>query len=158
MPNFLWKKFHGSKKKLNCNEISMVYHGNLLSTEFKSKEFLKKYKILEKRKSLRDVWIHYLVEIPEEKLEEAIKDIQENLLPKIYYAHLYNEDGGDIIVIFPSKVFRLSIGDKKGWDELIVYMRNYGIIIERWLDVRPKTFQEEKEYYANKPLVENEEI
>jgi hypothetical protein len=53
----------------------MVYHGNLLSTEFKSKEFLKKYKILEKRKSLQDIWIHYLVEIPEEKLEEAIKDI-----------------------------------------------------------------------------------
>lgn len=138
-------------------KIPMVYHGNLLSTEFKSKEFLKKYKILEKRKSLNDVWIHYLVEIPKEKLEEAIEDIQENLLPKIYYAHLYNESGSDVIVIFPTKVFRLAADDKKGWAEIREYMKNYGIVIDRWLIVRPKDFQEEKDYYANKPLVENEE-
>lgn len=135
----------------------MVYHGNLLSAEFKNKKFLKKYKILEKRKSLREAWIHYLVEIPEEKLEEAIKDIQENLLPKNYYAHLYNEDGSNVIVIFPSKVFRLAADDKKGWEEVLQYMKNYGIVIERWLNVRPKNFQEEKDYYANKPLVEDEE-
>jgi len=131
-----------------------VYHGNLLSTEFKSKEFLKKYKILEKRKSLSDVWVHYLIEIPEEKLEEAIKDIQKNLLPKIYYAHLYNEDGSDVIVIFPSKVFRLAKNDRMGWQEVCKYMQNYGIIIDRWLNVKPKDFQEEKDYYANKPLIE----
>ena len=46
--------------------------------------------------------------------------------------------------------------DKKGWEEVYQYMKNYGIVIERWLDVKPKNFQEEKDYYANRPLVENE--
>ncbi|MFH1602119.1 MAG: hypothetical protein ABIB61_04140 [Candidatus Shapirobacteria bacterium] len=133
----------------------MTYHGNLLNTEFKSKEFLKKYKILEKRKSLDDVWIHYVVEIQSDKLEEAIKDIQENLLPKIYYAHLYNEDGSKVIVIFPKKVFRLSADNKGGWNNVREYMEKYGIVIDRWLTVRPKNFQEEKDYYTNKPLVKD---
>jgi hypothetical protein len=35
-------------------------------------------------------------------------------------------------------------------------MKNYGIVIDHWLNVRPKDFQEEKNYYANKPLVEKE--
>jgi hypothetical protein len=133
----------------------MEYHGNLLSTEFKNKEFLKEFKILEKRKSLKNPWIHYLVVIPKEKLEGAIKEIQKNLLPEKYYAHLYNEDGSDIIVIFPKRIFRLSIEDVQKWQELKEYMREFGIP-EDQADVRPKTFEEEKEYYKGKPLVEDE--
>jgi hypothetical protein len=135
----------------------MIYHGNLLSTQFKNKEFLKKYKILERRRSLHDPWIHYLVEVPEEKLEEAINDVQKNLLPKIYYAHFYNEDGSQVIVIFPSKIFKLSIDDKDGWKKLSEYMKEYGITIERWVDPKPKKFQEEGDYYRDKPLVDNKE-
>src|SRR3989344_7427457 len=130
-----------------------IYHGNLLSTEFKSEEFLKKYKILEKRKSNREKWIHYLTEIPIEKLEGAISDIQSNLIPELYYAHLYNEDGSDVIVIFPSRVFRLSVFDNTKWENVRKYMTEYGIKIERWQDVQPRMFTEEKEYYSKKPLV-----
>lgn len=99
-----------------------VYHGNLLNTEFENEEFLKKYKILEKRASTRDNWIHYLVEIPKDKLEESIQDIQTNLLPKPWYAHLYNEDGSDVVVIFKTKVFRLPADDQLGWQEVDKFM------------------------------------
>jgi hypothetical protein len=133
----------------------MEYHGNLLSTEFKNKEFLKEFIILEKRKSLKNLWIHYLVVIPEEKLEEAIKKIQKNLLPEKYYAHLYNEDGSDIIMIFPERVFRLSLKDTQKWQELKKYMLKFGIP-EDQTDIKPRTFSEEKQYYEEKPLVEEE--
>ncbi len=134
---------------------NIIYHGNLLSTEFKSEEFLKKCKILEKRKSNRDNWIHYLTEIPIEKPEDAISDIQSNLLPELYYAHLYNGDGSDVIVIFPSRTFRLSAANKTEWEKVKSYMTEYGIKIKRWQDVKPRTFLEEKEYYLHKPLVQS---
>src|SRR3989344_687279 len=130
-----------------------IYHGNLLNTSFKNEEFLKKYKILEKRKSNLDEWVHYLVAISVNELDDVIADIKANLLPTIYYAHLYNEDGSDIIVIFPLKVFRLSEKDEEGWKEVKRYMGEHGILIERWKDAKPKTFQEEVIYYADKPIV-----
>lgn len=116
---------------------------------------MEKYRILEKRKSRHDKWIHYLTEIPADKLNEAIADIQENLLPELYYAHLYNEDGSDVIVIFPSKVFRLSANDEEGWEKVRRYMNEHGITIERWKAAKPRRFSEEQEYYKDKSLVED---
>ena len=133
----------------------MEYHGNLLSTEFSNQAFLKEFVILEKRKSLKNPWIHYLVSIPEEKLEEAITKIQRNLLPQKYYAHLYNEDGSDVIIIFPQRIFRLSIDNSAGWEELHKYMLDFGIPEEQ-SDPNPKSFAEEESYYKEKPLVADE--
>jgi hypothetical protein len=130
-----------------------IYHGNLLSTEFKSLDFLNNYKILKKRESLKDPWTHYLVEINEEELENNILEIQQNLLPLKYYVHLYNEDGSEIIVILPQKIFRLSIGDKESWEKVKQSMLSIDIP-ERQTDPNPKRFSDEEDYFKRKTVNE----
>jgi len=121
----------------------MEYHGNFLDTEFKDSNFLKKFKVLKTRKSKTNPWTHYLVVVKKEELEKVIKETQKQLIEKGYYAHLYNEDGSEVIVIFQEKVFRTN---SSKLEEVKKYGRSLGIP-ENQLDIKPLTFEEEKSYY-----------
>jgi len=104
---------------------------------------LKKFKVLKTRKSRTNPWTHYLVVVEENKLKEVIKETQKNLIFPGYYAHLYNEDGSKVIVIFPYRVFRVS---SDNLEEVRRYGRSIGIPQDQ-LDIRPLTFEEEESYY-----------
>jgi hypothetical protein len=121
----------------------MEYHGNFLDTEFKDSNFLKKFKVLKTRKSKTNPWTHYLVVVKKEELEKVIEETQKQLIEKGYYAHLYNEDGSEVIVIFQKKVFRTN---SSKLEEVKKYGRSLGIP-ENQLDIKPLTFEEEKSYY-----------
>jgi len=121
----------------------MEYHGNFLDTEFKDSNFLKKFKVLKTRKSKTNPWTHYLVVVKKEELEKVIKETQKQLIEKGYYAHLYDEDGSEVIVIFQEKVFRTN---SSKLEEVKKYGRSLGIP-ENQLDIKPLTFEEEKSYY-----------
>jgi hypothetical protein len=121
----------------------MEYHGNFLDTEFKDSNFLKKFKVLKTRKSKTNPWTHYLVVVKKEELEKVIEETQKQLIEKGYYAHLYNEDGSEVIVVFPKKVFRTN---SSKLEEVKKYGRSLGIP-EDQLDIKPLTFEEEKSYY-----------
>ena len=122
----------------------MEYHGNFLNTEFKDSNFLKKFKVLKTRKSKTNPWTHYLVVVKKEELEKVIEETQKQLIEKGYYAHLYNEDGSEVIVIFQKKVFRTN---SSKLEEVKKYGRSLGIP-EDQLDIKPLTFEEEKSYYV----------
>ena len=124
------------------------FHANLLSTEFVSTDFLAKYNIIAKRAG--GGWTHYIVSIPEGRLEEAVNDIKSNLIPLMFYAHVYNEDGSRVIVIFPNKVFELPSDDRIGWERVNSYMEECRIPSSQW-NPRPKKFGDEEAYYSDKP-------
>lgn len=121
----------------------MEYHGNFLDMEFKDPNFLEEFKVLKTRKSKTNPWTHYLVVVKEDELEDVIREVQEQLIFPGYYAHLYNRDGSDVIVIFPHRVFRAS-SDRL--DEAREYGRSIGIPQEQ-LDIKPLNFDEEESYY-----------
>jgi hypothetical protein len=121
----------------------MEYHGNFLDTEFKDENFLNKFKVLKTRKSRTNPWTHYLVVVEENKIEEVIKEVKENLISQGFYAHLYNQDGSKVIVIFPDRVFRTN---KENLNEAKEHGSKLGIP-EKQLDFKPLTFEEEENYY-----------
>lgn len=122
----------------------MEYHGNLLDTEFKDPNFLKKFKVFASRKSRRNPWTMTGVIVPEEKVEEVIKDVQENLLDdQPYYAHFYRDD--ELIIVYKKKVFRVT-PDKSTWNEAIKYGRSLGIPDDQ-LVFAPNRFKDEEAYY-----------
>jgi hypothetical protein len=126
------------------------FHANLLSSEFVSTDFLAKYRILAKR--INGDWTHYIVSIPEEQLEAAVEEIKSNLIPLMFYAHVYNEDGSRVIVIFPNKVFELPFDDRIGWENVNSYMEECQIPRSQ-RDPNPKKFSDEEAYYSDKPPV-----
>lgn len=122
----------------------MDYHGNLLDTEFKSPEFLKKFNIFASRKSRRNPWIMTGVIVPAEKIEEVISEVQEELLDdQPYYAHFYRKD--ELIVVYKKKVFRVT-PDESTWNEAVEYGRSLGIPAEQ-LVFLPNRFEQEENYY-----------
>jgi hypothetical protein len=82
------------------------------------------------------------VQIDENQLERLVKLVQTNLLIENnvpYYAHFYRK--GELIVIFPERVFRLR-PDKESWGPAVRYGKSLGIS-ERELDFKPCRFEDE---------------
>ena len=127
------------------------YHGNLLDTEFRDPIFLKRFKVFAKRKSKENPWTMHGVVIPADRLENTIKEVQENLLSdKPYYAHFYRDE--ELIIVFKEKIFRIT-PDKSTWKEAIEYGRNLGIPDEQ-LVFAPNKFEDEEEYYKKENFLE----
>jgi hypothetical protein len=125
----------------------MDYHGNLLDTGFKDPSYLKKFKIFASRKSERNPWTMNGVVVPEEKIEEVIKEVQENLIDdEPYYGHFYRDD--ELIVIYKKKVFRIT-PDKSTWGEAVEYGRSLEIPDDQ-LDFAPVCFEDEEAYYKGR--------
>jgi hypothetical protein len=129
----------------NLLEMTNEYHGNLLDTEFRDPNFLKRFKIFAKKKSEKNPWTMHGVIIPADKIESVIKEVQENLLSNApYYAHFYRDN--EIILVFKEKVFRIT-PDKSTWKEAIEYGRSLGIPDEQ-LVFAPNKFENEEKYYG----------
>ena len=78
------------------------------------------------------------------QLEEAIKDIQENMeVDQPWYAHFYNDD--KLIVIFKGKVFEIG-PHESSWEPVKEYGRELNIPEEQ-LDFWPNRFQDERHYF-----------
>lgn len=100
------------------------YHGNMLDTEFRGPDFLKRFTIFAKEKSPRNPWTMHGVVIPAKAIEAVIRDVRRNLLPGApYYAHFYNADGNELIIVYKERVFRVT-SDKSRWKEAIEYGRS----------------------------------
>ena len=126
--------------------MSKVYHGILLDVEFEDTNFLNTFTIFAKRKSTQNEWMLYGVIVEENKIDETVKAVQENLRSnKPYYAHFYKDD--KLIIVFKKKIFVTSI-DKTTWTEAIEYGLNLGIPREQ-LDFKPSRFQDEDAYFSN---------
>jgi hypothetical protein len=119
--------------------MSKQYHSILLDTEFKDKDFVKKWKELGRKHSRQNNWWQIKVEVDEDKLDDMIKQGQELLASNKYYFHIYTND--KLIVVFPFKVFNLKT-DRSDWKEMIDYGKNLGIP-EDQLDIKPVKFEEE---------------
>lgn len=115
------------------------YHGILLDLEFKDKEFLKRFKILGKKKSSENPWFLFRVEVPAEELEKIIGETQDQMVEGAYYCHFYRDN--ELIVIFKEKIFKVT-PDKSTWDEIINYGLSLGIP-EKQLSMSPCRFEDE---------------
>lgn len=120
-----------------------MYHGIIIDQEFKDKNYPEKFKIFAKKKD--DDWRIYGIEIEESKVDEIIKNIQENIKETgNWYAHLYNDT--ELIVIFKNKVFIVT-PNSWSWKPIIEYGRNLNIPEEQ-LDFWPNRFQDERHYFC----------
>lgn len=116
------------------------YHGIVIDKSLKDKKLLKKLNVIGSRKSISNKWLQLKISFPEEKLNEMIKFIQENLVTKEkYYAHFYR--GNEVIVIFKDKVFYVST-DKSTWKSVIEYGLSLNIPREQ-LEMKPVRFEDE---------------
>ncbi|NIM46625.1 MAG: hypothetical protein GTN40_00485 [Candidatus Aenigmarchaeota archaeon] len=131
------------------------YHGILLDTEFKDPNFIKKFKILGKRKSREQPWVVYRVVVPAEKVNEMIKEGQEKLVSKQkYYFHLYNDE--EVIIVFKNKIFKVKISKHRNhknvpedvvWKPVIEYGLSLDIPLDQ-LTFWPCSYKED-EYYKS---------
>lgn len=123
-----------TKKKEN------PYHAILLDTEFSNPEFIKRWKELGRKHSRTNQWWQIKVEVPENRLEELIKNGQKLLLKKRYYFHIYRKN--ELIVVFPERIFYIT-PDKSTWNVMKTYGRTLGIP-KKQLDIGTTRFEEEK--------------
>jgi len=122
-----------------------MYHGIIIDQEFKDKTFPKKFKIFDKKQS--GSWGIYGIEIDDSKVEQTIKEIQDNMKSdEAWYAHLYNDE--ELIVIFKDKVFRVK-PHISTWKPIIEYGKKLKIPEEQ-LDFWPNRFQDEVHYFIEK--------
>ncbi len=115
------------------------YHAILLDTQFTDKSFIQKWKGLSSKKSRNNPWWQIKIEVPEERLEELVKDGQKLLKNNKFYFHAYRDN--ELIVVFPEKVFYIT-PDRSTWDEMLKYCRQCGIPEDQ--DVEPARFEDEK--------------
>lgn len=119
-----------------------MHHGIIIDQEFKDKSFPESFKVFAKKQS--GSWKIYGIEIEDEKVEEAIKSIQDNMRDdEAWYAHLYNNE--ELIVIFKNKVFRVK-PHISSWKPIMDYGRELNIPEEQ-LVFWPNRFQDEKHYF-----------
>ena len=119
-----------------------MYHGRIIDEEFKDKSFPNSFKLFAKKQS--GSWGIYGIEIEDEKVEEAIKSIQDNMRDdEAWYAHLYNNE--ELIVVFKNKVFRVK-PHVSSWKAIIDHGRELHIPEEQ-LDFWPNRLQDEKHYF-----------
>jgi broad-specificity NMP kinase len=97
----------------------------LIEQSFDSKEIFDTYKTV-KMKEESEMWTEHIIEVPEDKVEEAVKWMEEHILPS-WYAHLVQEN--NVIVIYHGKTFRLKSGDL--FDEVRQYGRDQKILEEQ---------------------------
>lgn len=57
----------------------MVYHGILIDIAFKNRNFIRRFKVIGSKKSERNPWTMYKVEVPDEEIENVVIQIQKNL-------------------------------------------------------------------------------
>jgi len=116
------------------------YHGIVIDKSLKDKKIIKKLNVIGSKKSTSNKLLQLKISFPEEKLNEMIKFIQENLVTKEkYYAHFYK--GNEVIVIFKDKVFYVST-DKSTWKPIIHYGLSLKIPREQ-LDMKPCRIEDE---------------
>ncbi|HLB95776.1 MAG TPA: hypothetical protein VJK26_02640 [Patescibacteria group bacterium] len=96
------------------------YHSIILDTEFKDPEFVKKWKILGKKKSRLNPWWQLKVEVPEDKFDDFIKEGQKLLLNDKFYFHIYCE--GELYFVWPKRIFKVD-SDKSDWQEMLDYAK-----------------------------------
>ncbi len=128
----------------------LKWHGIVLDLEFNDPKFINQFKIFAKRKSKTNPWTLFGIEIDDNKLEESIKGIQNNLKSsQPFYAHLYNDE--EIIVVFKEKVIKAQ-PNKSSWDSIIKYGRTL-TIPEEQLDFWPNRFQDEIHYFDKEDFI-----
>lgn len=116
------------------------YHGIIVNKSLKDENLVKKLNIIGSKKSDSSNWTLLKISFPEDKLNEMIKFVQENLVSKEkYYAHFYRDN--ELIVIFKDKVFHVT-PDKSTWKPVIEYGL-YLNISEEQLDMKPCRVEEE---------------
>jgi hypothetical protein len=120
-----------------------MYHGIIIGQEFTDKFFPNTFKIFDQKQD--GGWIIYGIEIEDQKLDEAIVQVQNNLkIDQPWYAHLYNDHS--LIVIFKGKVFKVN-PHVSSWKPIIDYGTELNIPKEQ-LDFWPNRFQDEIHYFA----------
>lgn len=124
-----------------------MYHSIIIEESLENPKVLEKYKILKTKLSPEESWHLHIVEISE-PLEEAIRKIQNAMLPdKPYYFHIYNE-GKTLIIIFKDKIFHLNPIDQSTWREVRKYGASKLNIPPEQLDFYPSKISEEEDWYS----------
>jgi len=119
-----------------------MYHGIIIDQEFVDKNFPNTFKIFAKKQD--GDWGIYGIEIEDLKLQETIKNIQENMREDSpWYVHIY--DNNQLIIFFKNKIFEVT-SEKKSWQPVINYGKELNIPSEQ-LDFFPNNFQNENIYF-----------
>lgn len=93
----------------------------------------------------RGDWMLYGIEIPRDKVENAVLDIQSHMRADApFYAHLYDDE--TVIVIFKARLFRAS-SHSSSWAEVKRFGKTLGIPADQ-LDFWPNRFQDEPHYFG----------
>jgi len=116
------------------------YHALIILNSFGEASAIKQFHVLD---TIKDgSWSIAKIEIDKDELDETIDLIQSNLVSdKPWYAHIYNELGSKLIVIFKNKVFTTD-SNKNNWNHIIEYGLSLDIPEEQ-LDFKPSTFKNE---------------
>lgn len=127
-----------------------MYHGIIIDQEFTDKAFLESFKVFAKKQD--GSWGIYGVEVEDSQLEEAIKNIQENMkVDQPWYTHFYSEASSSayndekLIVVFKNKTFEIA-PHESSWEPVKKYGRELNIPEEQ-LDFWPNRFQDERHYF-----------
>ena len=114
------------------------YHGILVDVSQKDKSIFNNLKILGQKKTEDGEWILYKVGVKPEKIDETIKQLQENMVEGFYF-HFYKDE--ELIVVFKERIFKVKI-DKSTWKEMIEYGKSLKIPEEQ-LDFYPCKVEDE---------------
>jgi hypothetical protein len=129
--------------------LQNVFHGILVDAAFRDRSFPENFPIFARQKS--NDWILYGIEVPIEKVEEAITLIQANMRSdEEFYSHLYDDE--TVIAIFKNRIFRMT-PHSSSWDEV----REYGLTLQippEQLDFWPNRFQDEIHYFRPENFLE----
>lgn len=122
-----------------------MYHGIIIDQSFTDPSKVRSFRVFAIKHE--DISKIYGIEVDDRRIDEVIEEIQDNMKPnEPWYAHIYN--GEEIIVIFKNKVFTTS-SDPASWQPAIDYGLQLNIPKEQ-LDFKPKSFEEEKEYFQSR--------
>ena len=113
------------------------YHGILIDVSQKDKSIFNKLKILGQKED--HGWVFYRVEIDLNKINDIIKQLQENMVEKEFYFHFYKID--ELIVVFKKKIFNVKT-NKSTCDKVVEYGQSIGIPKEQ-LDFYPCKVEDE---------------
>lgn len=119
-----------------------MYHGIIINKEFVDESFPDTFKTFAQK--LDGDWKIYGIEIEDQKLEETINQIQNNLkTDQSWYFHLYNDK--ELIVVFKNKIFKVT-PHISSWQSIIDYGKELNVPKEQ-LDFWPNRFQDEIHYF-----------
>jgi hypothetical protein len=107
----------------------LEYHGIIVDSSLRDKSFISQFKILSSKPSNTNPWNLYLVQVPAGQFHHKISLLQKNMIPLGYYAHFYRDS--ELIIIFPDKIFKAHVRDRKSWMLSQEYGINLGISREQ---------------------------